>query len=156
MYSVLPNRLYLKRFSDNTQCKLQSQVNIIKVPNNDSFKNKLERNQYNAALTTTGAIQGTPRDKTYKELGLEFLQSRRCLHCLCTFHNIKATGLPSYLFKLIPDTSHHYLTRSVERISRYQCRTESFKSSFRIAGWCQARNLRFEICNCKFLYFILV
>ena len=94
---------------------------IYDQPNNDSFKIKLERIQYNAALTVTGAIRGTSRDKTYKELGLEYLQSRRGLHCLCTFHKIKTSGLPSYLFKLIPDTSHHYLTRSVEKISTYQC-----------------------------------
>ena len=99
-------------------------------PNNDSFKNKLEKIQYNTALAITGAIWGTSRDLISKELGLESLQSRRSLYCLCTFHKIKASGLPSYLFKLIPDTSHHYLTRSVENISTYQCRTDSFKSSF--------------------------
>ena len=84
-------------------------------PNNDFFKNKQERIQYNAALDITGAICGTSRDKIHKELGLESLQSRRNLHRLCTFHKIKTSGLPSYLFKLIPDTSHHYLTRSVEK-----------------------------------------
>ena len=69
---------------------------IYDQPNNDSFKNKLERTQYNAALTITGAIQETSRDKIYKELGLESLQSRRSLHCLCTFHKIKTW--PSILF----------------------------------------------------------
>ena len=111
---------------------------IYDQPNNDSFKNKLERIQYNNALAITATIRGTSRDKIYKELGLESLQSRRSLHRLCTFHKIKTSGLPSYLFKLIPDTSHHYLTRSVEKISTYQCRTESFKSSFfpwTIAEW---------------------
>ena len=103
---------------------------IYDQPNNDSFKNKLERIQYNNALAITATIRGTSRDKIYKELGLESLQSRRSLHHLCTFHKIKTSGLPSYFFKLIPDTFHHYLTRSVEKISTYQCRTESFKSSF--------------------------
>ena len=92
---------------------------------------KINQKEFNnAALAITGAIQGTSRDKIYKELGLESLQSRRSLHRLCTFHKIKTPGIPSYLFKLIPDTSHHYLTRSVEKISTYQCRTESFKSCF--------------------------
>ena len=81
-------------------------------------------------LAITGATRGTSRDKIYKELGLESLQPRRSLYHLCTFHKIKTTGLPFYLFKLIPDTSHHYLTRSVEKSSSYQCKTESFKSSF--------------------------
>ena len=66
-------------------------------PNNNSFKNKLERNQYNAALATTGAIRGTPRHKTYKKLGLESLQSKRSLHCLCIFYNTKSNW-PSILF----------------------------------------------------------
>ena len=48
-------------------------------PNNDFFENKLERIQYNAALAISGAIRGTSRDKIYKELGLESLQSRRSL-----------------------------------------------------------------------------
>ena len=76
-------------------------------PNNDSFKNKLEKIQYNTALAITGAIWGTSRDLISKELGLESLQSRRSLYCLCTFHKIKTSGLLSYLFKLIPDTSHY-------------------------------------------------
>ena len=103
---------------------------IYDQPNNDSFKNKLERIQYHAALAITGAIRGNSRDKIYKELGLESFQSKRSLHLLCTFHKIKTSGLPSHLFKLIPDTSHHYLTKSVEKISTYQCRAESFTSSF--------------------------
>ena len=43
---------------------------------------------------------------------------------LCTFHKIKTTGLPPYLFDVIQDTSYPYLTRSVEKISSYQCRTK--------------------------------
>ena len=97
--------------------------------NKDPVKNKLEIIQYNAALAITGAIRGISRDKIYKELGLESLQSRRILHRLCTFHKIKAIRLQSYLFQLIPNISHHYLTRSVENISTYECRTERFKSS---------------------------
>ena len=36
----------------------------------------------------------------------------------------------TYLFKVTQDTSYHYLTRSAEKISSYQFRSESFKSSF--------------------------
>ena len=64
-------------------------------------------------------MQEALRDKIYKVLGLESLQSRRSLHRLCTFHKIKTSGLPSYLFKLIPDTSYHYFTRSIEKISEW-------------------------------------
>ena len=46
-------------------------------PQNESFCNKLESIQYNAALSITGAIRGTSKVKLYKELGLEFMKSRR-------------------------------------------------------------------------------
>lgn len=50
---------------------------------------------------------------------------------LYTSHKTKTTGLPFYLFKnQFQDTPYHYLTRSVEKISSHQFRTESFKSSF--------------------------
>ena len=42
-------------------------------PLTESFKDKLEMVQYNAALAITGAIKGTSRDCIYRELGLEFL-----------------------------------------------------------------------------------
>ena len=50
---------------------------IYDQPNNDSFCEKLESIQYKAALAITGAIQGTSRDKIYKEPGLESLKARR-------------------------------------------------------------------------------
>ena len=43
---------------------------------NESFQNKLESVQYNAALAITGAIGGSSREKLYQELGLESLKSR--------------------------------------------------------------------------------
>ena len=68
----------------------------------DSFCQKLESYQYNAALAITGAIRGTSQTKIYNELGLESLRFRRYFRRLCTFFKIKQTGLPSYLFNLIP------------------------------------------------------
>ena len=35
---------------------------------NESFQNKLESVQYNAALAITGAIRGSSREKFYQEL----------------------------------------------------------------------------------------
>ena len=46
---------------------------IYDKPFNDNFKEKLEKNQYSAALIITGAIKGTSRGHLYKELGLESL-----------------------------------------------------------------------------------
>ena len=98
-------------------------------PTNDSFCKKLESVQYNAALAITGAIKGTSQVKLYKELGLELLKLRRKLRHLCTFYNVKTTGLSSYLFSLIPNTVHSYQTRTMD-VTKYQCRTEAFKIIF--------------------------
>ena len=41
---------------------------------NNLFKEKLKSIKYNACLALTGATRGTPEEKIYQELGLEFLQ----------------------------------------------------------------------------------
>ena len=51
----------------------------------ESFHQKLESIQFNAALAITGAIRGTSRDKFYQELGLESLPKRRWYRKLCNF-----------------------------------------------------------------------
>ena len=82
------------------------------------------------SLAITGAIKCTSCSKLYNELGLEFLESRRRLRCLCFLHKIISNGLPAYLYKLIPKKSHQYITRNRNDIATYQCRTDAFKFSF--------------------------
>ena len=69
---------------------------------NESFHQKLESIQYNAALAITGAIRGTSRAKLYQELGLESLQERRWYRKLCYFFKIFKGQSPDYLFKILP------------------------------------------------------
>ena len=45
---------------------------------------------------------------------------------LCTFCKIKTAGLPSYLFSLIPNRVHSYQTRTIDNVTKCQCRTEAF------------------------------
>ena len=71
-------------------------------PSNNAFFNKLETVQYNAALAITGAIKGTSREKLYQELGLEYLQQRRCMRRLCLFSKVVSTKLPAYIYDIIP------------------------------------------------------
>ena len=68
--------------------------------------------------------------KLYHEIGLESLKFRRWFRKLCTFYKIKSTGLPSYLYDLIPKSSHMYNTRSVEDVAMLYSRTDIFKYSF--------------------------
>ena len=44
---------------------------------NESFHQRLESIQYNAAITITGTIRGTSSEKLFQELGLETLKPRR-------------------------------------------------------------------------------
>ena len=55
---------------------------------NESFYERIESIQYNAAIAITGAIRGTSSKKLYQELGLESLRSRRWLRKLRLFYKI--------------------------------------------------------------------
>ena len=68
--------------------------------------------------------------KFSKELGLQLLKLKGKLRHLCTFLKRTTTGLPSYLFRLIPNTVHPYQIRTMDTVTKYQCKTEAFKSSF--------------------------
>ena len=45
---------------------------IYDQPTNESFLSNIEIAQYNKASAITGAIKGTPQEKLYEELGLEY------------------------------------------------------------------------------------
>ena len=122
-------------------------------PNNESFISKLEQVQYNAALAITGALKCTSHSNFYNELGLESLESRRRLRRLCFLQKIISNGLPAYLHKLIPKKSHQYITRNVNDIATYQCRTDAFKFSFfpwTITEW---NKIGIKIQNSPYLVF---
>ena len=46
-----------------------------------------------------------------------------------TFYKIKTKSLSSYLFMLMPNTAHPYMTRTMD-VTKYQQTTEAFKASF--------------------------
>ena len=107
-------------YGDKTYCQ----------PNNESFTLKIERIQYKAALAITGAIKGTSESKLYSELGFESLKSRYWFRKLFTFFKLKTSGLPEYLFDLIPQNNHLYNTRFLEDVTTFYSRTDAFKYSF--------------------------
>ena len=63
----------------------------------ESFKDKLEMVQYNAALVITGAIKDTSRNLIYRELGLESLTEWRWSYQIFFFRKIINGLLPVYL-----------------------------------------------------------
>ena len=103
---------------------------IYDQPQNDSFCNKLESIQYNAALAITGANWGTSETKLYKWFGLEFLKSRRWFRRLCTFNKSRTYNISIYLADLLPKGTHSYNTRNSEDITTFQSRTETSKCNF--------------------------
>ena len=101
--------------------------------NNVSFKNKIENVQYRACIAITGTIQGTSRERLYRELGLESLTDRRWIRKLVLFYKIVAGLSPQYLSRYLNlNNNSSYITRSsnLNRIRGIRSRTEQFKYSF--------------------------
>ena len=99
---------------------------IYDQPSNDTFSNKLETVQYNAALAITGAIKGTSREKLYQELGLEYLQQRRWMRRFCLFYRVVSTELPAYTYDFIPPVRQSQ--KHPNTFNSFSCRTEYFKN----------------------------
>ena len=97
---------------------------------NESFQNKLESVQYNAALAITGAIRGSSREKLYQELGLESLKSRQWYRKLCLFFELKKNKHFSYLFGMIPKVLSTWITRNHNSIPLFNAKHEYFRNSF--------------------------
>ena len=98
---------------------------------NNSFHQKLESIQYNAALAITGAIRGSSREKLYQELGLESLKQRWWFRKLCYFFKITKNQSPKYLFDKIPTTRTAYRKRNnIGNIPRFNVKHNFFKNLF--------------------------
>ena len=76
-----------------------------------------------------GAIKGTPEEKLYNELGLEYLKHRRWMRRLCLFPKIYNLKSPKYLYNVIPSINRFYDTRNNTNVPSSKCRTEHFKNS---------------------------
>ena len=100
-------------------------------PNNNTFKNKLESIQYNAALAITGAIRGSSMDKIFNELGFEYLSDRRWIRRLSFFYKIHNNSVPKYLSDILHSNSKSmYSTRKKDQICNSPTRTDLFSFSF--------------------------
>ena len=97
---------------------------------NNSFHQKIESLQYNAALAITGAIRGTSRERIYQELGLQSLQQRRWYRKLCFFVKIYKSQCPKYLFDIIPQSNCQYRTRNAQNICHINVKHQFFKNSY--------------------------
>ena len=71
LYNVLPRNSLITIYKSLIQPHLDYGAITFEQPENESFCPKIESVQYNAAPATIRAIEGTSREKLYKELGLE-------------------------------------------------------------------------------------
>ena len=153
LFKSLPRNALLTIYKSFVRSHLDYGDIVYDRPNNESFINKLEQVQYNAALAITGAIKCGSRRELYNELGLESLQSRRRLRHLCFLHKVISNGLPAYLYKLIPKKSHQYITRNRSFIETYQCRTDTFKFSVFLWTITEWNKIDIEIRNSPYSVF---
>ena len=98
---------------------------------NNSFHQKLESVQYNAALAITGAIRGSSKKNFYHELGSESLQKRWRFRKPFYFFKITKNESLKYLFDQIPTAKTAYRTRNnIDNIPRFNVKHTFFKNSF--------------------------
>ena len=99
---------------------------------NESFHQRLESIQYNAAIAIAETIRGTPSEKLFQELGLETLRSRGWFRKLYLFYKILYSKSPSYLFNLIPENNNPYASRSAlnNQIPSLNVKINSLKNYF--------------------------
>ena len=84
----------------------------------NSFHQKLESLQYNAALAITNAIRDSSRKKQHQELGSESLQQRWWFMKLFYFFKITKNYSLKYLFDKTPTTKTAYKTKNnIDNIS---------------------------------------
>ena len=128
LQTILPRPTLLTIYKAFIRPHLDHGDTIYDQAYNDSFHQKLESIQYNAALATAGAIRGTSSEKFYQELGLESLQQRRWYRKLCTFLKIIKERYPDYLFSIIPKNNSNHKTRNSYNIPQFSIKHSFFKN----------------------------
>ena len=121
---ILPWYSLLTRYKSFVRPHLDYGDILYDQPYNKSFCQKIETVQFNAVLAITSVIKGTSQVKLYNQLGLESLEFRWWFRKLCLFYKVKKTGLPEYLFNMIPQSNHQYNTQSIEDVAIFYCRTD--------------------------------
>ena len=93
--------------------------------------NTVERLQYQAALSITGAWKGSNLDKVYEELGWESLSNRRHCRRLIQFYKIQNDMVPDYLKEPIPTAKPFtHRLRSLHVLNEISCYSDSYRDSF--------------------------
>ena len=97
LYNILPRNVLLTIYKSFVRPHLDYGDIVYDQLNNQSFCNKVEVFQYDAALAIANAIKGTSRMKLCKELGIESLIFCQWFRHICTFYKVKTQCAPKYL-----------------------------------------------------------
>ena len=81
----LPWHSFVTKYKSFVRPHLDYGVIIYDQPSNESFAQKIERIEYNATLSITGAIKGTSQSKLHSKLGFESLKFRHWFRKLYFF-----------------------------------------------------------------------
>ena len=91
----------------------------------------MERIQYQAALTVTGAWQGSSCSKLYDELGWESLSDRRWCRRLLHFDKIVSNKTPHYLKNKLPSLRLPLYSQTFSNTFHgIRCKTFRYMNSF--------------------------
>ena len=85
----LPREALIRIYKSFVRPNLDYGDIIFDKPNNESFKSKIKSIHYKACIAITGSIQGTSRERLYRELDLESLSDR------CWFRKL------TFLYKIV-------------------------------------------------------
>ena len=130
LYYYLPRKSLLTIYRSFIRPHLDYCDVIYDQPHNEDFCSKIESVQYKAALSITGAIKGTSRDRLYQELGLESLSDRRLYRRLVYFFNIVHLTSPKYLSDLLPEKRRSLNPQRSELFIEFFSHSAFFDSSF--------------------------
>ena len=130
LYRHLPRKSLLCIYKSFIRPHLDYADVIYDQPHIDSFCNKIESVQYNAALAITGGIKGSSRERLYQERGLESLRERRWYRRQVYFFNIVSGNSPEYLRSLLPMKQYSYNQTRGNLFRNFKTNTEYFKNSF--------------------------
>ena len=86
--------------------------------------------KYNAALTITGAIKCTSKERIYNELGIESLSNRRWYRRMCLFWKIINKSAPFYLSDLLPNKQFSRNPNRQNLLTSCQRNNDYFANSF--------------------------
>ena len=100
--------------------------------------------QYNSALTITGTLRGSSRQKIYKKRGLEFFQQRRSYSKFCFFIKVIKIRSPKYLFDLTTTARQAYMRRHNNNILHLSVKLKFKKKNLREFGAFQETYIGFH------------